>query len=75
MAELGRIGEDGRRKVVEEWSPYLPSYVNPSVSLLTEQGQAPPPQGAVLAASLPEEEDDDEEDGILGGNYGYFHCR
>lgn len=66
LAELSRIEDDGRRKVVEEWSPWLPSYVNPNLSLLAEQGVTAPQPPATPTVQT-EEEEEDEEDGILGG--------
>ena len=66
LAELRRIGPEGRKKVVDNWSVFLPSYVDPALSLLTEQQQQQltGQQGAAL-------QDDDcleEEDGMLGGS-------
>ena len=37
LAELRRIGAEGRKQVVDDWAPYLPSYVDPALSLMTEQ--------------------------------------
>lgn len=74
LAELRRIGHEGRKKVVEEWAVYLPSYVDPSLSLLAEQQQttqaattpastAPPtPMGGAMFT----EDEEEDEDGILG---------
>ena len=31
LAELRRIGAEGRREVVDSWAPHLPSYVDPQV--------------------------------------------
>ena len=39
LAELRRIGAAGRKRVVDDWALYLPSYVDPAVSLLTELQQ------------------------------------
>ena len=33
LAELRRIGAEGRREVVDSWAPHLPSYVDPQVKL------------------------------------------
>ncbi|XP_014681792.1 PREDICTED: WD repeat-containing protein 7-like [Priapulus caudatus] len=40
LAELRRIGPEGRKMLVEDWAPYLPTYVDPRVSLIQEGGQA-----------------------------------
>ncbi|KAK6177982.1 hypothetical protein SNE40_012831 [Patella caerulea] len=49
LAELRRIGLEGRKAIVDEWSPFLPMYVDPNLSLLSD-------------AQKGEEEDDDEDD-------------
>ena len=36
LAELRRIGQSGRKAIVDEWSAYLPSYVEPALSLMNE---------------------------------------
>ena len=61
LAELRRIGPEGRKCVVDDWSPYLPSYVDPAMSLLAEHQQT---QGS---HSDHQDDDADEEDQILGG--------
>ena len=33
---MRRIGQVGRKAVVDEWSAYLPSYVDPAHSLMSE---------------------------------------
>ena len=63
LAELRRIGPEGRKCVVDDWSPYLPSYVDPAMSLLAEHQQT---QGS---HSDHQDDDIDEEDQILGGMY------
>ncbi|KAL3860797.1 hypothetical protein ACJMK2_010864, partial [Sinanodonta woodiana] len=35
LAELRRLGPEGRKSIVDNWSPYLPTYVDPNVSLLS----------------------------------------
>lgn len=57
MAELRRIGPEGRKKVVDEWAPHLPTYVDPSVSLMNEN----------FHKGEGDEEEDDEEEQILTG--------
>ncbi len=66
LAELRRIGPDGRKSIVDDWSPYLPSYVDPAMSLLQEHQQT---QGS-HAAQDTQDDDIDEEDQILGGELG-----
>lgn len=61
LAELRRIGPEGRKCVVDDWSPYLPSYVDPAMSLLAEHQQT---QGSHTDQ---QDDDIDEEDQILGG--------
>ena len=63
LAELRRIGPDGRRDVVEQWGPFLPSYVDASMSLLAEHPPAQP-----VSNTTPEAEDDDEDEDIFGGS-------
>jgi hypothetical protein len=41
LAELRRIGASGRKAVVDEWAPYLPGYVDPTLSILTDNPHAP----------------------------------
>ena len=36
LAELRRIGQIGRKAVVDEWSAFLPSYVDPALSLMSD---------------------------------------
>ena len=62
LAELRRIGAAGRKLIVDEWSPYLPSYVDPSISLLTDQ------QGAASSSiHQPDHDEDEDEEQMLGG--------
>lgn len=62
LAELRRIGPEGRRQVVEQWGPYLPSYVDPATSLLTEH------PSSATSANVPDPDDDDEDEDIFGGS-------
>lgn len=55
LAELRRIGPEGRKKVVDEWAPHLPTYVDPSLSLMNE------------TMHKGEDEEDEEEDHMLTG--------
>lgn len=60
LAELRRIGPEGRKQVVDDWSPFLPSYVDPALSLLE--------QSTVQHQDREDQEpDDDDDDQILGG--------
>lgn len=58
LAELRRIKNDGRKKLLDKWAPFLPSYVDPDLSLLSSS-----------AGSHKEGEDDEDEDeeAILAG--------
>jgi len=78
LAELRRIGPEGRRKVVEEWSPFLPSYVDPALSILSDQSHggiavptprpgAPVPTATAVVTDAGDE-DEDDEDNFLGGS-------
>lgn len=60
LAELRRIGPEGRKNVVDIWSPYLPTYVDQNVSLMASD-----------TASRGEEDDDDldDEDPMVTGDY------
>lgn len=60
LAELRCVGSDGRKHVVDDWSPFLPSYVDPSVSLLSD-GQSAANKLEVVGS----EETDDQ---MLGGS-------
>lgn len=59
LAELRRIGPEGRKAVVDEWSPSLPTYVAKHLSLF---GDTPGHKG-----EQDDEEMDEEEDNVLGG--------
>ena len=37
LAELRRIGPEGRKHVVDEWAPFLPTYADPTPTSFTEQ--------------------------------------
>ena len=58
LAELRRIGASGRKQVVEDWAPYLPSYVDPSLSILSPASQHDTGEGV---ASM-----EDNDDAMLG---------
>uniref|UniRef100_A0A4W3HGW4 WD repeat domain 7 n=1 Tax=Callorhinchus milii TaxID=7868 RepID=A0A4W3HGW4_CALMI len=71
LAELGRIGKEGRKETIDSWAPYLPQYVDSVMSpgVTTESIQAgsasPDLQGA--DAKVQEEEADLTDDDITAG--------
>lgn len=58
LAELRRIGPEGRKAVVDEWSPHLPTYVDPQLSILSTDSH--PAHG--------DEEEEDDTEQYLGGD-------
>ena len=58
LAELRRIGPDGRKAVVDEWSPFLPTYVDPHLSILSTD--------TATSSNHDDEEDDDFEQVLAG---------
>lgn len=88
LAELRRIGPEGRKKVVEEWSPYLPTYVDPASGLTAEgpgsSAGSPmgPPAAAAAKGALPPsgegatgegiDEDEEDDDSGLEGSKNQF---
>ncbi|GFS16350.1 WD repeat-containing protein 7 [Elysia marginata] len=38
LAELRRINPEGRKRLLDQWAPFLPSYVDPELSLLSNTG-------------------------------------
>jgi len=69
LAELRRIGVEGRQKVIGGWSSYLPSNVDATFSLLSEP--VPPPQAAAAAppSTAPAQmlDDDEDDENLLSG--------
>ncbi|XP_021343235.1 WD repeat-containing protein 7-like isoform X1 [Mizuhopecten yessoensis] len=59
LAELRRIGPEGRKEVVDIWSPYLPTYVDQNVSLMANDG----------SKGEEEDEDYDDEDPMVTGDF------
>ena len=58
LAELRRIGPEGRKNVVDIWAPFLPTYVDPHLSILsTDSG----------GAGSHDDEDDDDLEQVLAG--------
>ncbi|XP_076449576.1 WD repeat-containing protein 7-like isoform X2 [Babylonia areolata] len=56
LAELRRMGGGGRKVVIDQWAPYLPTRVDPKVSILSDAGKEE------------EEEEEEEADQMLGGD-------
>lgn len=56
LAELRRIGPEGRKAIVDEWSPFLPTYVDPHLSLMNAESQ-----------KVDDEEEDEEDDPMMAG--------
>ena len=76
LAELRRIGVEGRQKIISEWSPFLPSNVDASFSLLSEpvppaQSTAAAPASALAAGTQGSDDDDDDNDNLLSGGKIY----
>ncbi|CAH1778713.1 unnamed protein product [Owenia fusiformis] len=55
LGELRRIGPEGRKRVIDTWAPFLPSYVDPNLSILSEN----------QATTETEEHTDDDDDQML----------
>lgn len=77
LAELRRIGVEGRHRVINEWSLFLPSNVDAAFSLLSES--VPPQQAAASApasttAAQDLDDDDDDENLLSGGKIYFFLC-
>uniref|UniRef100_A0A0B7AN27 WD repeat-containing protein 7 n=1 Tax=Arion vulgaris TaxID=1028688 RepID=A0A0B7AN27_9EUPU len=60
LAELRRIKNEGRKKLLDKWAPFLPSYVDPELSLLSSSAGGHK-EGA-------DDDDDEDEEGILAGD-------
>ena len=60
LAELRRIGPEGRKDVLDQWSPFLPTYVDPQLSLMNAEAQQKNEEG---------DEDEEEEDPMINGQY------
>ena len=58
LAELRRIGPEGRKTVVDEWSPFLPMYVDPHLSILSTES---------ASSGGHDDEDDDDLEQVLAG--------
>lgn len=60
LAELRRIGPEGRKEILDQWSPFLPTYVDPQLSLMNAESLQKNEEG---------DEDDEEEDPMINGKY------
>ncbi|XP_070535704.1 WD repeat-containing protein 7-like [Ptychodera flava] len=75
LAELRRIGSEGRQEVLNSWAPYLPNYVDPQMSLMSHVQSTEGEKLTRGAESQPEasggEEttDAENEEEILSGLY------
>jgi len=70
LAELRRIGVEGRQKIISEWSPFLPNNVDNTFSLLSESVPAQPSSTAApanLSAAAQDLDDDDDDENLLSG--------
>jgi len=74
LAELRRVGVDGRQRIISEWSPFLPSSVDAAFSLLSESvpsqqatGTTPPRPSSALPPLDLNDDDDDDENLLSGG--------
>lgn len=56
LAELRRIGPEGRKEILDQWSPFLPTYVDPQLSLMNAESLQKNEEG---------DEDDEEEDPMI----------
>lgn len=77
LAELRRVGVEGRQKIISEWSPFLPSNVDPPFSLLSEsvsqqQAAAGTPATTSSAGNQDLDDDDDYENLLSGGKLYMF---
>jgi len=64
LAELSRVGMDGRKKLVEVWANYLPQQLDPFVQPSTpaaQGGTGMTPASTPSRSEVDEEEEDEEE--------------
>lgn len=71
LAELRRIGTVGRKALVEEWSPFLPSFIEPFQGNFYNQGGIVTTDTKTVQTSKFYEahdlDDDDDDDAIHEG--------
>lgn len=73
LAELGRLGPKGRKKLIEDWAQYLPQFAALEAQQQTQathqqMGQHNVPHGE-LPPQVHEEEDEEEEEVAEGVFY------
>ena len=72
LAELRRIGPEGRKQVVEEWSPVLATFIDPTLSATpldqSQAGVGGARVGVGGGASEAGDDDDDDDDSLLDGS-------
>lgn len=61
LRELSRMGPSGRKQLIDEWSPFLPTLVDASVSILGSNLVAASASQAVLPSSLPNPSSEDAQ--------------
>ena len=64
LAELRRINPEGRKRLLDQWAPFLPSYVDPELSLLSNTGGG----GSHVAGGGEDGDDEEDEEAILAGD-------
>lgn len=64
LAELRRINPEGRKRLLDQWAPFLPSYVDPELSLLSNIGGG----GSNTGGAGEDGDDDEDEEAILAGD-------
>jgi hypothetical protein len=71
LAELRRIGVEGRSRIVDEWSPFLPSNIEAPLSLFSETAvpQVQPLGGTsnISTSGAQDLNDDDDDEYVLNG--------
>ncbi|GFN77935.1 WD repeat-containing protein 7, partial [Plakobranchus ocellatus] len=65
LAELRRINPEGRKRLLDQWAPFLPSYVDPELSLLSNTGGG---GGGGHGGGGEEGDDEEDEEAILAGD-------
>ncbi|KAK3803272.1 hypothetical protein RRG08_021472 [Elysia crispata] len=64
LAELRRINPEGRKRLLDQWAPFLPSYVDPELSLLSNTGGG----GSHVTGGGEDGDDEEDEEAILAGD-------
>ena len=68
LAELRRIGADGRKRVVDEWAPFLPAHADPTPSGADPAHSAAAPTASASGSSYDELVLDDDTHGATTGS-------